>query len=256
MKPSPFNNKTAILVAFAGLLCSWWIWSRNEIHFRVNESTLRNVRIQLSQSTGQRDLFSNRPAKEGRIAQDPRLDLEQLRAERKKLKTDIDQLQSALKQRPRWGTSRLAEYSPPYTNSPEQMARADEITEGKKQDIGKLHTSLSRYIADHHGQFPQTIDELDSYLLQDNMTLTGTNQFDLVYSGTLDELTNFPLRSIAIFREQQAWLAPNGAWTRIYGMNGGPTGYGNHWQIVSSDDDFAAFEGEHVVSPPYNSVGP
>ncbi|HEY3861313.1 MAG TPA: hypothetical protein VGO59_05440 [Verrucomicrobiae bacterium] len=94
------------------------------------------------------------------------------------------------------------------------------------------------------------IGELDSYLAEKNPSLAGTNQFEIVYTGTSDELTNFPLRSVAMIRERQPWLSPDGRSTRVYGMYGGRDTYGGWSKVVASDDDFAAFEAEYIVATP------
>jgi hypothetical protein len=60
------------------------------------------------------------------------------------------------------------------------------------------------------------LDQIAPYLRKEHRSLTGTNEFEIVYEGSLDELTNIPLRSVVLMRERQAWLAPSGKWARVY----------------------------------------
>ncbi len=76
------------------------------------------------------------------------------------------------------------------------------------------------------------------------MTLSGTNQFEIIFQGSLDQLDGIPWGSIAVVRETQPWLTPDGRPTRVYGMIGGSG------QTVTSDDNFQSWEAEHVISPP------
>jgi hypothetical protein len=231
------NIKTVAFIALVGLLATWWIRHSAEAQFRLNEEILGNQQRQIAKSPSMHAFTSNSIVEPNNLSRE----LEQLRDEREKLQVAISNLQAALEQPPRWGRSSLTHY-PRRTRSPEEWALTDVIAAGKKQDIQTLSQALNRYAADHQGQFPSSIDQIDAYLRQDNLSLTGTNQFDIVYNGTVDGLTNFPLRSVAMIRERQPWLAPDGRWTRVYGMYGGSS------KIISSDDNFSAFESEYIVS--------
>ena len=73
-------------------------------------------------------------------------------------------------------------------------------------------------------------------------TLSGTNQFEIVYHGSVEDLKNVPGGAVALIRDRQTWIAPSGKQARVYGLANGSS------QIVESDDDFKAWESEHVVS--------
>jgi len=86
-------------------------------------------------------------------------------------------------------------------------------------------------------------DEKRDYLRKQQWSLSGTNEFDIVYQGSLDELKDIPRGAVAIIRDRQSWTAPSGKQARLYGLADGSS------QIVESDDNFAAWEAEHIFSP-------
>ncbi len=70
------------------------------------------------------------------------------------------------------------------------------------------------------------------------------SEFEMVYQGSYNELTNVPWQGVALIRERQAWPTPSGKWARIYVTAGGLI------QIVESDDNFQSWEAEHIIPPP------
>jgi hypothetical protein len=105
-----------------------------------------------------------------------------------------------------------------------------------------LAEALTSYATAHQGQFPSSFDEVVGRLPKEP-GLSGTNEFEIVYHGTWDQITNIPLPSVALIRDRQTWQAPSGKMARVYGMVGGIG------QIVESDDNFEAWEAEHIVVP-------
>jgi len=47
-----------------------------------------------------------------------------------------------------------------------------------------------------------------------------------------------------VIRERQTWIAPSGKRARVYGMADGRS------EIIESDDDFKAWEAEHIIAAP------
>jgi len=76
------------------------------------------------------------------------------------------------------------------------------------------------------------------------MSLSGTNHFEIVYQGSLNELRDVPLREVVLIRERQPWLTPGGKWSRVYGMGDGFP------RIVESDDNFQSWDAQHIIPPP------
>ena len=75
------------------------------------------------------------------------------------------------------------------------------------------------------------------------ITLSGTNDFEIVYQGLQSDLTNLPLRRVALIRERQPWLTPDGKWARVYGYADGAA------SPVVSDDNFQSWDAQHIIPP-------
>ena len=85
-------------------------------------------------------------------------------------------------------------------------------------------------------QFPANLDQIPT------PGLTGTNDFEIVYRGSLDSLTN--KSSVIAIREKQAWQLTDGRWMKTYGFADGTA------QIhVEPDGNFEAWEKEHMIAP-------
>jgi hypothetical protein len=107
-----------------------------------------------------------------------------------------------------------------------------------------LGTAFISYANDHRNQFPSSLDQLAPYLAKQNASLSGSNQFEIIYQGSPDRLKGIPLDTVAVIREQQPWPGPDGKMRRVYVMASGTT------QFVGSDDNFQSWEAEHVIAPP------
>ena len=127
---------------------------------------------------------------------------------------------------------------------PEYYAQLHQLAGAKARDARNLAQAFLMYASDHGSQFPPTLDQVGPYLRKQNLSLSGTNEFEIVYSGSLDELKKIPSGSVAVVRDRQTWLAPSGKTARVYGMANGAG------QIVESDDDFRSWEAEHILPSP------
>jgi hypothetical protein len=76
--------------------------------------------------------------------------------------------------------------------------------------------------------------------------LSGTNDFEIVYQGSQNDLTNIPPRRVALLRERQPWLTPEGKWARVYAYADGAA------NRVESDDNFQSWEAQHIIPPSGN----
>jgi hypothetical protein len=134
--------------------------------------------------------------------------------------------------------------SKPDNHSPEYWQQFQQAAGTKSIDALYLASAMLDYAEDHHNQYPSSLDQIAPYLAKENRTLSGTNQFEIVFQGSSDQLNGIPWNSIAVVRETQTWLTPDGRPARVYGMIAGSG------QIVNSDDNFQSWEAEHVISPP------
>jgi hypothetical protein len=141
--------------------------------------------------------------------------------------------------------NRLSE--PPQTSpkpddySEEHYVRRNEIPSGKMEDAKILSVVLGDYAREHQGKFPSIIDQVKPYMLKRKKSLTGTNEFDIVFQGSLDTLTNIPRGSVAVLRDRQTWVAPSGKKARVYGLADGSA------ETIEADDNFQAWEAEHIL---------
>ncbi len=121
---------------------------------------------------------------------------------------------------------------------------------GKLNDARVLTAALREYAGEHQGGFPQNLDEVAPYLPKPlepdspswvNAPLSGTNDFEILFQGSQNDLSNIPPRRVALIRERQPWLTPDGKWARVYGYADGAA------STVESDDGFQSWDAQHIV---------
>jgi DNA-directed RNA polymerase specialized sigma24 family protein len=110
-----------------------------------------------------------------------------------------------------------------------------------------------KYAADHQGQVPTSFDQVADYLdaalrndlnpgeaLRDKEEFAqSTNQFEIVYQGLLNDITN--QASTIVMREKEAWQSSDGGWHRTYGFADG------HTEIhKAGDGNFGLWESQHL----------
>ncbi len=130
----------------------------------------------------------------------------------------------------------------PENHPPEYWAQLRQAAGTKASDARDVAAAAYYYAMDHNDQVPASLDLVDSYLSKTGRTAPNTNRFELVFTGSLDQLKGLPNTSIALIRDTQTWQTPDGKQARVYGMVGGVG------QIVTSDDNFQAWEFEHVIA--------
>ncbi len=114
--------------------------------------------------------------------------------------------------------------------------------------------ALRRYAEDHNGQLPHQFSDLEPYKWTGERplagtylgpdTLAGTNYFEIVYHGSLNDLANDPDKgnNIAILRQSTAWPTPDGKWARVY------VTYSRKVFVIESTDNFVSWEAAHLIS--------
>ena len=112
----------------------------------------------------------------------------------------------------------------------------------KMNDAKVLVLGLIMHANDNGEQTATNLDQLEPYLRNNTPALTGTNQFELVFQGSLQDI-RYSGQTI-VLREKQAWQAPNGGWLKAYSFADG------HSEIHKTDDgDFDSWEKQHMFSP-------
>src|SRR5581483_11007437 len=139
------------------------------------------------------------------------------------LKNDNTRLRNALEQR---------------SAEPSTEAAAQEARFAKMNDSKMLMLSFLKYSADHGGQFPTNSDLALSYI-KNSSSFTGTNQFEVVFSGSIKDLKN-PSTTI-VLREAQPWQSHD-KWMKTYAFADG------HSEIhTEPNEDFEAWEHERMI---------
>ena len=101
------------------------------------------------------------------------------------------------------------------------------------------------YAEKHQSQFPTSYDQAAAFLSNEAKSKTNvtTEQFEIVYQGSIDRLTN--LQNVIVLREKQATPSYRGGWNRAYGFADG------HSEIhFSRDGNFDTWEKQKTLKPP------
>lgn len=257
------NFLVIVAIAAAALVSAFLLQRRADAALRRNAFSLRQQQDEIDRATDQNQRLSNLVARPGQTAannndaDDFAAELAQLQAKAAALRSEENQLSNQLwNSRLSAGTRLLS--SENYDVSDHNGTIGSSLSGGPRER-GKLNDSraftaaLRHYAADHQGVFPLSLDQVASYLPQptnqnlepwENAPVSGTNYFEIVFQGTTNDLANIPLRRVALIRERQAWLTPDGKWARTYGYADGFA------ETVSSDDNFQSWDALHIVPPP------
>jgi uncharacterized protein YdcH (DUF465 family) len=229
------------LIAIAGVMASLVIQHRAEVKIREKDQASRQQDNQFAALATEHERVSSVVAQLKSSSPDgQQRELQKLRLEAELLRKQINELETKLEPARRARIALVASERP----APEYRKQRDEMVAGKIKDASSLSAATEHYLAIHQEQFPSSLDQLAPYLQEKHLSLTGTNEFEIVYTGTYARFTNIPVQGVAVFRERQAWLAPSGKWARLYVTVDG------HRRIVESDDNFQAWEAEHIFPPP------
>jgi hypothetical protein len=229
-------------IVIAGVAVSLVIQRQSQVKLREKEDALRQQDSHLAELAAEHQRLSNLlPQAKDSPADGQMADLVRLRSEAEGLRKQISALGKQPEQNLRPRASPNA--ARPESHPPEYYQQLHEIAGGKDRDALTLGLALQMYASEHQAQIPSSLDLLAPYQRKENMSLTGTNEFEIVYQGSLDRLKNVPLGSVALIRDRQAWRAPSGKLAKVYGMANGAG------LIVESDDNFQAWEAEHIIPP-------
>lgn len=168
-----------------------------------------------------------------------------------------DQAREILKLRGEVGglRSQLAEASKQEKTKslvPQQSAAQDPAEEQKEVAIAKMGytkgwmMAFMQYADEHQGEFPTNFDMAASFLGGWTNANLVPEQFQIVYQGSRNALTN--PQSVIVMREKDAWQALDGGWLRDYGFADG------HSEIhKAADGNFQPWEAQHMIAPQSDS---
>jgi hypothetical protein len=223
------------------------IQHQSQAKFRAQEALLQEQRSRLEALTAEHERLSNLvPRASSLPTEDHSAELARLRGEAEALKKQTNELGRPLAgshdSHPSQPPPKLAHHTPEYYEQMHQMAGA------RTRDAMNLGRAFGNYAFDHKQQAPASLDQLAPYLAQENLALSGTNQFEIIFQGSLDTLEGLPWGSVAVIREQQPWPGPDGKMMKVYAFPDG------HSQMVQSDY-FQSWEAQHVIAPPADATG-
>ncbi len=172
-------------------------------------------------------------------ANEPAAELEKLRAQASGLRAQKDNLEKQAEEKAARPPG--AARSKPGPHPPEYYQEKDRLSAGKTSDGRILGIAFAMYAMDHDGRFPSTMDEVATYCGKEDMILTGTNEFEILFKGSTANL-KVPRGEVIVCRDRQTWGAPSGKMARIYITADGAV------QTIESDDNFQAYESAHIIS--------
>jgi len=138
----------------------------------------------------------------------------------------------------------------------------DPVEQQKQMAVGKMRDTkvwimaFEQYAQGHEKQFPTNFEQVASYVdealrndlnpgetLRDKQDFVQTtNQFEILYQGSVNEITN-SMRTI-VMREKEPWQSLSGGWCRTYGFADG------HTEVHKTEDgNFGPWEAQLVQNP-------
>ena len=258
--------------AIAGVAVSLGLHRHAEIKLRETDAVLRQQDAQLAELAAEHQRLSNLVAQaDTSPAKNRSAELEKLRSEAQALRNQITELRKRLAETHRPGSWQTASMLDPTQRGGSVAVVSDSDSEDYKnqlynmgwfctnspamRDTYNLKYAIWQYTLAHEGAFPPNLDQLAPYVykagenplagtLKGRDPMAGVDEFDLVYQGSRQELTNVPQEAVVMIRERQPWPTPRGKWARIYATVSGRI------MLVESDDNFQSFEAEHIIPPP------
>ena len=236
------------------------IQRRNQAKFSENDALFQQQYKQLAELAAENQRLSNlvvETKSKSATAEDRTGELAQLRSKVQALRQQTNQLAKQVAE-----NRRLAGVQFFFQGDFDLLEHNEEIgasfaggprATGKLNDARAITAALRKYADQHQGVFPLNLDQAAAYLPPAleadspswaDAPLTGTNDFEMVYWGSQNDLTNIPPRRVALIRERQPWMTPDGKWARTYGFADGAA------EMVESDDNFQSWDAQHIIPPP------
>jgi hypothetical protein len=271
----PPLRKLTILVCvivIAGVTASLVIRYRTQAALEARAELLRRQNHQLAELATHHRQLSNLIAQAARqqITEETSAELIKLRAEAESLRRQTNELAKRLAAEHRLASLQRSSKFDSTTHeggsyhivsdgdSDGYGVRLYQAAAGERNrftgDARNLSSAVRAYARENQGRVPTSLDQAAPYAYKGELplggtykerdTMAGVNDFEIVFQGSLDDLANIPRQAVALIRQRQPWPTPNGKSGRIYTMADG------RLYVVESDDDFQAWEAEHIIPPP------
>ena len=235
-------------IVVGGVVTPLAIQHRSLVEQREENRTLRQQAAQMAGLETENDRLSNLVARANGAPSigDGRLrELLRLRGEVGMLRAQTNQLEALRNENRRLQASLAQTRLDPEPQGVDPQAQR-QIAIAKMNDAKLLVLGQILYAGDHTQQVARSLDQLEPYLHGQPVDLSGTNQFELVFQGSLQDLTNpVQTKQTIVLREKQGWQAPDGSWHRAYGFADG------HSELHRAPDgNFEPWEKQHTFSQP------
>jgi len=217
---------------------------RAQSRFAENSVALGQLNNRLATLRSESQELSNRLAQVTGSFQEPtETEIARLRKEVTALRRAREAIERRQHARP--PTATVQAEPNPNGDSAWEEAQLEKVIAAKESDARLLSLAVSQYPFRHGGQFPTNFHQVTELLTNSAQyaNWTGTNEFEIVYHGSRNDWTNIPWAAVAVIRECQPWKGRSGKWARLYGMGNGLS------QVVESDDNFEAWETQHLIPP-------
>jgi len=202
----------AVSIALAGLVAAW-MWHRHaQAMLQQNDLRLHQQDEQVAKLTADQQSLSNQLTAMRQATNNPGDELANLASQAEKLRSQTNSLISKINSNRLASASRSASHAPHTEQYWEQLHKS---AYAKNSDALQILSGVLEYPSDHQGHFPSDLSQIDAYLKKNKASLSGTNQFDMVFHGTLDDLKGVPGGSVAVFRDRQIFPAPDGQLARV-----------------------------------------
>src|SRR6267378_2308904 len=167
-------------IGIAGVMASLVIQHQAEVKIREKDQASRQQDNQLAALAAEHEHLSSVVAQvKSYPPEGQKHELQKLRIEAERLRKQINELEIKLEPARRARIALVASERP----TPEYRKQRDERVAGKIKDASSLSEAIEHYLANHQDQFPLRPDQLAPYLQKERLSLTGTNEFEIVYTG-------------------------------------------------------------------------
>ncbi len=212
-------------------------------HFRAADLADENARLK-NEMAQHKEAEETNNISESQLAQAQSVNRAQLK-ELLRLRTQVTSLRAQLPQ-----PTRQPLKAPP--SSPVQKADPDVSSEERyAEDIIPRATfahqwmaALNEYATKNQGRFPTNFDQAAPFLSADaqGQTNVATNEFEIVFQGSQNALTNQGDDEVIVLRERQLRHRYDGKWGRVYGLADGSS----LQRFFETQDALTQWEQDHL----------
>jgi len=212
---------------------------------RAENTVLRQSLEQMNYLMAENDRLSNSLAHTSNsLSEDQKRDLLRLRGEVASLRKQTNALATLQEANRRLREAQAQNAKRENTSQPEETPDLWRQTAiAKINDSRMVVLAMIMHAERNGGLITTNFNDLTNFLHSADSKFTGTNDFELLYSGKLDLLTN--PSSIIVIRERTATLDNQGRWVKAYGFADGHSEY----HKAEPDGNFERWERLHLPPP-------